>query len=133
MIWRYLDTGEDFVGSQNGVSPNIYSGTDNCFVYVDKENKKGLVFDKDGNRISDEPVKIVTMYPGWDGVVTGIVPCEESGQSVRLYLRTGPIGTDQPSFDNGTDLTPAVIVIAGVTVLLTVVLIVLIVKKKKAQ
>lgn len=53
MIWRYLDTGEDFVGSQNGVSPNSYSGTDNCFVYVDKENKKGLVFDKDGKTIAE--------------------------------------------------------------------------------
>lgn len=52
MIWRFLDSGENFVSEELGVSPNSYSGTDNCFVYNDKTNKKGYLIDTEGKTVA---------------------------------------------------------------------------------
>lgn len=53
MIWRFLDTGANFVSEELGMSPNSYSGTDNCFIYNDKVNKKGYLIDADGKTVAE--------------------------------------------------------------------------------
>ena len=52
MVWKRLSDGKDFVSKEFGVSPNSYSGTDNCFAYIDKEKNRAYVFDGDGKTIA---------------------------------------------------------------------------------
>ena len=88
-------------------------------------------YDADGNLTGEEPVKILEMLPGWDGVVTGIVESGEEGQSVRLYLKTGPIETDQTDDPKDIDLTLIIGIILGAAVVITAAAVFLILKKKK--
>lgn len=52
MIWKRLSDGSDFVSKEFGFGPNSYSGTDNCFIYTDKENKTGYLFDANGETLA---------------------------------------------------------------------------------
>lgn len=53
MVWKYLDTGEEF--SVDGRVPNSYSGTDNCFIHIDKNTATAYIYDGNGNLISEIP------------------------------------------------------------------------------
>ncbi len=52
MIWKNLRTGEDFVSKEFGVSPSSYSGTDNCFIHLDKDQNKAILMNGDGETVS---------------------------------------------------------------------------------
>ncbi len=52
MIWKNLRTGEDFVCKEFGVSPSSYSGTDNCFIHLDKEQNKAILMNGDGETVA---------------------------------------------------------------------------------
>ena len=52
MIFKRLGDNMDFVSKEFGVSPNAYSGTDNCFVHIDKAKKVGYLFDCNGETIA---------------------------------------------------------------------------------
>ena len=88
-------------------------------------------YDGDGNLLGNEPVKIVKMLPGWDGVVTGIVENREAQQTVRLYLQLGPVEADQSRADRNMDLYLAIGIILGLVVLATAVAVIVILKKKR--
>ena len=51
MVWRYLDTGEEF--TVDGKMPNSYSGTDNCFIYLDRQNSIMHIFNSDGEAVAE--------------------------------------------------------------------------------
>lgn len=53
MIWKRLSDGKAFVSEKFRVSPNSYSGTDNCFIHLDKEKNKAYVFDGNGKTIAE--------------------------------------------------------------------------------
>lgn len=52
MIYKNLKTGEDLISKEYGVGPNSYSGSDNCFVHVDKTEKVAYLFDAEGETIA---------------------------------------------------------------------------------
>ncbi len=52
MIWTRLSDGKEFACKEFGLVPNSYSGTDNCFIHIDKENKKAYLFDAEGETIA---------------------------------------------------------------------------------
>ena len=52
MICKNLETGEDLISEEFGVCPNSYSGSDNCFVHVDKTEKRVSLFDAGGETIA---------------------------------------------------------------------------------
>lgn len=64
MIWRYVDSGESFV-TELGKTPNSYTGTDNCYVYLDEDNKKGYLIDGDGKTIGvlENASEVVSVSP----------------------------------------------------------------------
>ena len=84
---------------------------------------------KDGNLLADEPIKIVEMRPGWDGVVTGVVENTEEDCTVRLYLKLGSIYADMPA-GGGTSRT-VYWALFGVMGLLIVGVIGLLIKRRK--
>ncbi len=86
-------------------------------------------YDAEGNLVADEPVKIVEMLPGWDGVITGIVEKPDADQSMRLYLKTGPIYADLPA-DVGESQT-VYWIIFGVMGLLMVAAVVIMLRNRK--
>ncbi len=81
-------------------------------------------YDKDGNLVADEPVKIVEMRPGWDGVVTGIVENRVEDLTVRLYLQTGPIQAEQTDRGESPVMYWAIFAIMGLLIVATVILLI---------
>ena len=81
-------------------------------------------YDKDGNLVADEPVKIVEMRPGWDGVVTGIVENRVEDMTVRLYLQTGPIQAEQTDRGESPVMYWAIFAIMGLLIVATVILLI---------
>ena len=53
IVWKRLSDNSDFVNEELGVSPNSYSGTDNCFVYEDKENSRAVLLDENASVIAE--------------------------------------------------------------------------------
>ena len=52
MIYKNLKTGEDLISKEFGVGPNSYSGSDNCFVHVDRNERIAYLFDAEGETIA---------------------------------------------------------------------------------
>ena len=70
MIWRYVDTGEDFV-SDEGFVPNSYMCTDKCFIHIDEQNKKAYLIASDGKTMGvlDNVTEVVNVSPYGEYVI----------------------------------------------------------------
>ncbi len=52
MIWKRLGDDADLVSKDFGVMPNSYSGTDNCFIHLDKDQNKAILINGDGETVA---------------------------------------------------------------------------------
>lgn len=83
MVCKRISDGTDFISKEFGVSPNSYSGSNNCYVHIDKENSVGYFFDGNG-----ETIAVIDD-------VTDIINVSENGEYIVYQTGTYDYGYDE--------------------------------------